>query len=403
MNSPAGKAVRAKLRGLFWGFRWRLLLMVALIQALAFALASFYVLSTSRQQGERDLELSLEQAVDSYSFVATRSYESLTARAEELAADPIWRALLGSNPLDEAKKRELKERTVADLGSVAGDLLLIVDSQRHILFQASRPQNKQLDSQRPTLTEVDFAQGPLLLPTGTESNPQRLEFSFLEPLFKLNEVSRGFMLYPDPRHGDLIAVVGVAIDKERPQDGALVLGKRLDDSSLIKLAQGMPRGIVLITTGDRLSLVYDNRSGTRPTPTMAAALEEMLKGWDPARGEKALQTGSLGLSFHLDDAPLAGRQWKAAVVNLGNLRNSGALGYLIFLADPQSLTTQLDLLTRGLITCGLLSLVVQIILLFFCAPLATRFARPYWQLGVLGLVEHHAQKINSELGICNSE
>lgn len=148
----------------------------------------------------------------------------------------------------------------------------------------------------------------------------------------------------------------------------------------------MPPGLLVLVAQGKVFSAYDKRSDSRPTPTIAAELDKMLKYWNPRQNLDESGKGSSQFKISSSNVKLAGKTWKAAVAELDSSKKREAAAYVVFLADPMNLDQEIKQHIWVLGICLAVTLIMQSVLVYFLSPVCLRFARAHLQAGSAHLV-----------------
>lgn len=406
MNSFTSAEIKNRLKRLIGGFRWRTVVMVAVIYLFSFSIVASSVIYLARTRGEGQLSYALVQGVKAFGYTSTRDFDTSVTQAEFLAADPCLNNYRNSSHLKQSfaslspvDKKTLTTEMLTSLANISKDAVAIVDSEGNICLFVERVAPKEKSSGTPS--ETDFSKAETPNKNGEDNgqdevakNIDKLEADFLDSVFKFGEASKGCLRFSSSPSAPLYGVVAVALNKGNKnadkREGALLLAERIDDKALVKWSQSMPPGLLVLVAQGKVVSAYDKRSDSRPTPTMAAELDKMLKYWNPRQNLAESGKGSSQFKITSSDVKLAGQTWKAAVAELDSSKKRDAVAYLVFLADPMNLEQEIRQHIWVLGICLVVTLFIQSILVYFLSPVCLHFARAHLQAGSVHLVSLEA-------------
>lgn len=402
MNSFTSAEIKNRLTRLIGGFRWRAVVMVAVIYLFSFSIVASSVIYLARTRGEGELSAALVQSVKAFGYTSTRDFDTAVTQAEFLAADSCLDAYRNSanlkqsfDSLSEADKKALSSDMLTALANISKDAVAIVDTEGNVCLFTERTAPKEKGGGTPS--EADFGKAEThgkkseaVDKTDSSKNLDKLDADFLDSVFKFGEAGKGCLRFSTSPSAPLYNVVAVALNKgakdEKKKNGALLLAERIDDKALVKWSQNMPPGLLVLVAQGKVVSAYDKRSDSRPTPTIAAELDKMLKYWDPRQNLDESGKGSSQFKISSSDVKLAGKTWKAAVAELDSSKKREAAAYVVFLADPLNLDQEIRQHIWVLGICLAVTLVMQSVLVYFLSPVCLRFARAHLQAGSAHLV-----------------
>ncbi len=406
MNSFTSAEIKNRLSRLIGGFRWRAVVMVAVIYLFSFSIVAGSVICLARTRGKEELSFALVQSVKAFGYAGTREFDTAVTQAEFLAADSCLDAYRHSPnlkqsfaSLSEADKKQLSGDMLTALANISKDAVAVVDSEGEVCFFTERTAPKEKGGGAPA--EIDFGkaenhdkQSETAAKSETDKNLDKLEADFLDSVFKFGEAGKGCLRFSSSSSAPLYNVVAVPLNKgskDEKKRGALLLAERIDDKTLVKWSQNMPPGLLVLVSQGKLVSAYDKRSDSRPTPTMAAELDKMLKYWSPRQNLAESGKGSSQFKITSSDVKLAGKTWKAAVAELDSSKKREAVAYVVFLADPMNLDQEVSQHVWVLGICLAVTLIIQSVLVYFLSPLCLRFARVHLQAGSAHLASLEAK------------
>lgn len=402
MNSFTSAEIKNRLKRLIGGFRWRAVVMVAVIYLFSFSIVASSVIYLARTRGEGELSAALVQSVKAFGYTSTRDFDTSVTQAEFLAADSCLDAYRNStnlkqsfDSLSEADKKALSSDMLTALANISKDAVAIVDTEGNVCLFTERTAPKEKGGGTPS--ETDFGKAETHGKKGESGDKadslkslDKLDADFLDSVFKFGEASKGCLRFSTSSSAPLYNVVAVALNKgakdEKKKNGALLLAERIDDKALVKWSQNMPPGLLVLVAQGKVVSAYDKRSDSRPTPTIAAELDKMLKYWSPRQNLDESGKGSSQFKISSSDVKLAGKTWKAAVAELDSSKKREAAAYVVFLADPLNLEQEIRQHIWVLGICLAVTLVMQSVLVYFLSPVCLRFARAHLQAGSAHLV-----------------
>lgn len=402
MNSFASAESKNRLKRLIGGFRWRAVVMVAVIYLFSFSIVASSVIYLARTRGEEGLSAALVQSVKAFGYTSTRDFETSVTQAEFLAADSWLDAYRNStnlkhsfDSLSEADKKALDSDMLTALANISKDAVAVVDTEGNVCFFAERTAPKEKGGGTPSeanfgKAETDTKKGESADIANLPKNIDKLDADFLDSVFKFGEASKGCLRFSSSSSAPLYNVVAVALNKgakdEKKKNGALLLAERIDDKALVKWSQNMPPGLLVLVAQGKVFSAYDKRSDSRPTPTIAAELDKMLKYWNPRQNLDESGKGSSQFKISSSNVKLAGKTWKAVVAELDSSKKREAAAYVVFLADPMNLDQEIKQHIWVLGICLAVTLIMQSVLVYFLSPVCLRFARAHLQAGSAHLV-----------------
>lgn len=402
MNSFTSAEIKNRLKRLIGGFRWRAVVMVAVIYLFSFSIVASSVIYLARTRGEEELSTALVQSVKAFGYTSTRDFETSVTQAEFLAADSCLDAYRNStglkhsfDSLSEADKKALERDMLTTLANLSKDAIAVVDTEGNVCFFAERVAPKEKGGGTPS--EANFGKAEThdkkdktADTADSFKNFDKLDADFLDSVFKFGEASKGCLRFSSSSSAPLYNVVAVALNKgakdDKKKNGALLLAERIDDKALVKWSQNMPPGLLVLVAQGKVVSAYDKRSDSRPTPTIAAELDKMLKYWSPRQNLDESGKGSSQFKISSSDVKLAGKTWKAAVAELDSSKKREAAAYVVFLADPLNLDQEIRQHIWVLGICLAVTLIMQSVLVYFLSPVCLRFARAHLQAGSAHLV-----------------
>lgn len=366
-------------RRMLKGFRMRIILMAVIISIVSFLLTAGAVLFFTDKNGIDDLVGALSRTVSSFSYYCTQDYENLSRHAKSFADDEkLVKLLSGGSDIDKiiagadsASLEDLKNNLLVDMAGINDDLLLLTDKNGKICFNVVRIPSSEPNPEGGA-AEVTFEQNK------NESNSEvynikegsSIDSVFFEPLLKTDRYCSGFMRFN--ADGPIYSAVGIMLDKERRDLGYIVVGRRISESSLSAWSQGMPGGVLLITSSKKVLMGYDSRSASRPTPVLASGLETLLAEWDPR--QVAINVGASGNnSVNPGELQLIGKKWYAASSEILSAGKHEHIGYVVFLVDSDSVTKEIHQLFWILAVCLVINLLLTAGLFYLYAPKTLRY------------------------------
>lgn len=418
MNSFTSVEIKNRLKRLIGGFRWRAVVMVAVIYLFSFSIVASSVIYLAHSRGEEELSSALVQSVKAFGYTSTRDFDTSVTQAEFLAADPCLDAYRNSpnlkqsfDFLPEARRKELSSDMLTALANISKDAGAIVDSEGKVCLFVERSAPKEKGGGTPS--EADFSKTEA---SDSKSDPadkaeqvknlEKLDADFLASVFKFGEAGKGCLRFSTSSSAPLYNVVAVALNKgakdEKHKNGALLLAERIDDKALVKWSQNMPPGLLVLVSQGKVVAAYDKRSDSRPTPTIAAELDKMLKYWSPRQNLDESGKGSSQFKITSSDVKLAGKTWKAAVAELNSSKKRESIAYVVFLADPMNLEQEIHQHIWVLAVCLAVTLVMQSVLVYLLSPVCLRFARAHLQAGSAHLVSLEVKSRQTSVAQPNS-
>ncbi|MGM9992766.1 MAG: hypothetical protein ACI376_08000 [Candidatus Bruticola sp.] len=394
MNTFTSSAeIKSRLKRLIGGFRWRSVVMVTAVYLFSFSIVASSVIYFAKIKGEEKIAAALVQCIKAFGFVATRDFDASVGQAESVAADARFDRYRNKpnlqqsfNQLSDQDLRKLSSECTTELANLSKDAAAIVDANGKVCFFVERPAIKEKNLISPA--EADFSKEEADKKDGTEDlivpkHLDKLDADFLEPVFKFNEAGKGCLRLYDSPSAPLFSAVAVPLTKgkDEKKSGALILAERIDDKALAKWSQNMLPGLLVLVSQGKVLSAYDKRSGSRPTPTIAAELDKMIKYWNPRQVIYGAGSGSPKFEITSSRVKLAGKNWQASVAELASGKKRESTSYLIFLADPANLEQEIRQHIWVLGISLVVTLIMQGVLVYFLSPLCLRFARVHFQAG----------------------
>ncbi|MGM9998962.1 MAG: hypothetical protein ACI38Q_06175 [Candidatus Bruticola sp.] len=412
MNSFTNSAeIKNRLKRLIGGFRWRSVVMVTVVYLFSFSIVASSVIYFAKIKGEEKISAALVQCIKAFGFIITRDFDASVGQAESLAADSFFdhhrnaaNLQQSFETISEKEREELKGNCLTALANLSKDAVVVVDAEGRVCFFVERPAIKEKNLASPA--EADFSKEEVAKKEGAEvaaapKHLDKLDADFFDPVLKFNEAGKGCLRLHDSPSAPLFNAVAVPLIKGKKGNeiGALVLAERIDDKVLAKWSQNMLPGLLVLVSQGKVLSAYDKRSGSRPTPTIAAELDKMIKYWNPRQLLDG--TGGANSKFKITSSSveLAGKNWQASAAELASSKKRESTAYLVFLADPANLEQEVRQHIWVLGISLVVTLVIQGVLIYFLSPLCLRFARIHLQAGSAHLASLEAKSRRNSLAV----
>lgn len=313
--------------------RSRLLILVLVLLLFSLFVFGAVLVAASSFQYQRELEASLQRTALSFRYTRSRELEQLTREGELLASDPRlqqYREALRLTGPEFADYRTLRDALRHHLREAfdtsAGDVLLLVDAGGRVQLAIQREQESpETSAVEPSeaVSETEAVAGQ------TEPLPvegRELPVPLVDAVFQDGLARAGYLRLTTK--GFLYEAAAVPLQANTRADGVLLVARRITEASLKEWGQALPDGVVVVVADGQIVSAHDRRVGRRPTPALAASLEQAVAGWHPPQTTGMTEPEKVPVG-RLD---VGGREWLELAVELGSGGNRPA-GWLLFLGD----------------------------------------------------------------------
>lgn len=373
----------AKLKHITSGARWRI---AVLSISLYIFFSMFIAVAVSRstfERGESELNNLLTQTLNSFAYNNTAEFEKMVKLAKSFTSEELFSKYVKDGPneifakTNEKDLERLSAYLMIELGGLDEDLLLSTDKDGQVYFCVER---KSTEDAPPIVDNKDIEEHvndtkkAIVESNNQGKNSYTINPSFLKPVWEHEESSTGYIRLTND--GPIFFAVAVPWEKDNSQKGALILGKRIDNRCLINWTQGMPAGIIMVTSGQSIINSYDKRTATAPTPTIESSLDKLNKGynWQDAVPKPSKKDGVLPKAQEVE---LAGKKWKALSSELFTGGTRENIGFVVFLADMDNLDSEVSQ-NRAIMAWGVfISAILQFLAIYSLSPWCLNFAHKH--------------------------
>ncbi|MBQ7528648.1 hypothetical protein IJT10_01910 [bacterium] len=374
----------AKFKHIIGGFRWRIAVLSISLYVFFSIFIAMAVSSSTFKRGDSELNNLLSQTLNSFAYNNTAEFEKMVKLAKSFTSEELFSKYVKDGPnevfakTDEKNLERLSAYLMIELGGLDEDILLSTDKDGQVYFCVERKSTEDsstLADNKDIEEHVNDTKKAIVESNNQGKNSYTINPSFLKPVWEREESSTGYIRLTND--GPIFFAVAVPWDKDNSQKGALILGKRIDNRCLVNWTQGMPAGIIMVTSGQDILNSYDKRTATSPTPTMESSLDKLNKSynWQEAVPKPSKKEG---VFIKAKEVELAGKKWKALSAELFTGGKRDNIGFVVFLADMDNLDNEVSQ-NRAIMAWGVfISAVLQFLAIYFLSPWCLKFAHQHF-------------------------